>query len=141
MKGYTGHPTFRKSFEHTNGMKEDTLWYMLKIKDERKNALDKIDSSSNVQNNMVNKILSYIKVLCQNKRVSGDMTTNNSFQHPMFTSSGNKIIPWENGEQMYKHGETILSYSIFMKNDEESKSINEIKLPSSSVHHLKQLED
>ena len=112
---------------------------MLKIKDERKNALDKIDSSPNVQNNMVNKILSYIKVLCQNKRVSGDMTTNNSFQHPMFTSSGNKIIPWENGEQMYKHGETILSYQIFMKDDEESKSINEIKLPSSSVHHLKQL--
>ena len=71
VKGYTGHPTFRKSFEHTNGTKEDTLWYMLKIKDERKNALDKIDSSSNVQNNMVNKILSYIEVLCQNKRVSG----------------------------------------------------------------------
>ena len=92
---------------------------MLKIKVERKNALDKIDSSSNVQNNMVNKFFSYIEVLCQNKRVSGEMSTNNSgemtannsFQHPMLTSSGNKIMPWENGK-------TILSYSIFMKDDE-----------------------
>ena len=104
MKGYTGQPTFRKSYEHTNGIKENTVWCMMKKKSDRKTALEKIDSSFNVQNIMVNKILSYIDVLCHNKSVSYDTDTNHSYQHPMFISTHSKTLTWENGEQIYKHG-------------------------------------
>jgi hypothetical protein len=137
IKGYTGQPTFRQSFEHRNGMKQNIVWCMSKNCNERKKSLE--NSSSNVQNIIINKILSYIEVLCYNKRVPYDMYTNNSFQHPMFTSMCNKIMALENGEQICKHGETMLSYSILREDDVESKFIKEILLPSSSMHHLNQL--
>ena len=105
MKGYTGQPTFRKAYEHTNGIKENTVWCMMKKNNDRKKLLDKRESSSNVQNIMVNKILSYIEVLCHNNSVSHD--TDNSYQHPIFISTHNKILTWQNGEQRYKHGETM----------------------------------
>jgi hypothetical protein len=105
MKGYTGQPTFRKAYEHTNGIKENTVWCMMKKNNDRKKLLDKRESSSNVQNIMVNKILSYIEVICHNKSISND--TDNSYQHPMFISAHNKTLTWQNGEQRYKHGETM----------------------------------
>ena len=141
MKGYTGEPTFRKSYEHTNGIKENTVWCMMKKKSDRKKALEtKIDSSFNVQNIMVNKIISYIEVLCHNKSVSYDTDTNHhSYQLPMFTSMHSKTLTCENGEHIYKHGETMLSYSILIKDDMEREITKEIILPSCSMHHINQL--
>ena len=92
----------------------------MKKKNDRKKSLDKREPSSNVQNIMVNKILSYIEVLCHNKSVSHD--TDNSYQHPMFISTHNK-----NGEQRYKHGETMLSYSILIKDDMKREITKEWK--------------
>ena len=41
MKGYTGQPTFRKAYEHTNGIKENTVWCMMKKNNDRNKLLDK----------------------------------------------------------------------------------------------------
>ena len=113
---------------------------MMKKKNDRKKSLDNREPSSNVQNIMVNKILSYIEVLCHNKSVSYDTDTHHhSYQLPMLISMHSKTLTCENGEQIYKHGETMLSYSILIKDDVEREITKEIKLPSCSMHHINQL--
>ena len=82
---------------------------MTKKKNESKKVVDKIDPSSNVQKVLVNNILSYIEVLCHNKSVYYNTDTNNSYPCcPMFMSTHINTMTWENGEQVYKHGETML---------------------------------
>ena len=65
---------------------------MIKKKNEKKKSLDKIDSFSNVQNVMVKKMLSYIEVLCHNKRVYYNTDANKSSQHPMFKLTHIKTV-------------------------------------------------
>ena len=86
---------------------------MIIKKNEKQKSLDKIDSFSNDQNVMMNKILSYIEILCHNKRVYYNTNINNASSHPMFKLTHIKTVTWtwENGEQISKHGETrLLNY-------------------------------
>ena len=85
---------------------------------ERQKSLNKIDSFSNVQNVMVNEILSYIDVICHNKTVYYNTETNKSSPHHMFKLPHIKTATWERGEQISKNRETmLLSYSIKIKDD------------------------
>ena len=73
---------------------------------------------------MVNKILSYIEILCHNKRVYYNTDINNSSSHPMFKLTHIKTVTWtwENGEQISKHGaRRLINYSILIKDDVQIK--------------------
>jgi hypothetical protein len=129
--------TFTMQGYNIKEIKESNFWYMVIKKNEKQKSLDKIDSFFNDQNVMVNKILSYIEILCHNKRVYYNTDIYNLSSHHVFKLTHINTVTWENGEQISKHGETrLLNYSILIKDDVQ---IKEFILTSSEVYHVQQL--
>ena len=99
-----------KSYNHTNRMKERPVWCMIKKLNERKKVLDKIHPSSDVQNIMANKILSYIEVICHNKIAYYSTGTNYSYPYPLFIQHtiDSDMEEWGADEQTWRT--MLLSY-------------------------------
>ena len=117
-------------------MKERPVWCMIKKLNERKKVLDKIHPSSDVQNIMANKILSYIEVICHNKIAYYSTGTNYSYPYPLFIQHtiDSDMEEWGADEQTWRT--MLLSYWIMIQDDVE---INEFKLPSNVMYLVQQL--